>query len=97
MNTNRIIRIAKCYANSFNYNVNVSVCGNSSAWSEMTDMAQSATPNTIAQIDTNQVIEAFENNGIRSAIAEVISQMLYASPDMDLFQSDNYSIEVSVK
>ncbi len=97
MNTNRIIRIAKCYAKSFNYHVNVSVCGNSSQWSEMTNMAQSATPYLLAQIDTNQVIEAFNNGGIRQAISEVITQMLYASPDMDLFYSDNYSVEVSVK
>ena len=97
MNTNRIIKIAKCYAKSFNYQVNVSVCGNASLWSEMSNMAQSATPYLLATIDTNQVTEAFNNGGIRSAISEVITQMLYASPDMDYFYSDNYSIEVSVK
>jgi len=97
MNTNRIIKIAKCYAKSFNYQVNVSVCGNASQWSEMTNMAKSATPYTLADIDTNQIIEAYNNGGIRQAISEVITQMLYASPDMDFFYSDNYSIEVSVK
>lgn len=97
MNTNRIIRIAKCKAKSGQYNVNVSACGNSSAWAAMSNMAESATPNTLATIDTNQVTDAYENGGIRQAISEIITQMIYASPDMDDFNSDNYSVEVSVK
>ena len=94
----RIIRIATCKAKSGQYNVNVSACGGDSHnWTKYSDMAESAIPNTNATIDTSFVSELLEDNGIRSAISEVITQMIYASPDMDDFNSENYSVEVSVK
>ncbi len=94
----RIIRIATCKVKSGQFNVNVNTCGgNSYNWSKYSDMAERAVVNTNAMIDGSFVLELLENNGIRQAISEVITQMIYASPDMANFNHEGYSVEVSVK
>jgi len=96
MNTNRIITIAKDKASRFDFHASVECCGASSMWSEMSDMAQGATPNLNASFDIQAIEDAF-SNGIRYAIGEAIAQMIYASPDMDGFNSENYMVKVTVK
>lgn len=93
----RIIRIATCKVNSGQYNASASHCGGGQTREEYFEMAERAEPNLDAEIDSEWVNDWFNSDGIRSAINAVITQMIYASPDMADFNHEGYSVEVSVK
>jgi hypothetical protein len=95
----RLINIAKCKYKTGKVFIHVSCCGHSSLWPEMSRIAESSEPNFEAEseFDWEYIQTIFGISGIRQAIEALITQAIYYSPDMNEFQSANYSVEVTVK
>lgn len=93
----RLIQIAKCKFETGKVFTHVTCCGHSSLWHEMSQMVEQSTPNFETEFDWEYIQLLFMTEGIIGALSELITQAFYYSPDMNEFQSENYSVEITIK